>query len=105
MHGTISPQRKQEIDAAFLAAAAAPGHRLKVNVVSVGWGMLKTIKKNTFDVVAGLVIIALVFYLAVITYIMPVPENVLIRINEIATDVIDVLVACVTWLISFLPMI
>ena len=68
-----------------------------------GWGMLKTIKKNTFDAVAGLMIIAAVFYLAAITHIMPMPENALNRINEIATDVMDVLVACGTWLISFLP--
>jgi len=65
--------------------------------------MLKTIKKNTFDAVASLMIIAAVFYLAAITHIMPVPEIALNRINEIATDVMDVLVACGTWLISFLP--
>jgi hypothetical protein len=43
------------------------------------------------------------FYLAAITHIMPVPEIALNRINEIATDVMDVLIACGTWLISFLP--
>jgi hypothetical protein len=65
--------------------------------------MLKTIKKNTFDVVVGFMIIAAVFYLAAITHIMPVPENALNRINEIATDVMDVVVVCVAWLSSFLP--
>jgi hypothetical protein len=56
-----------------------------------------------FDAVAGLMIIAVVFYLAAILHIMPVPENALNRIGEIATDVMGVLVACGTWLISFLP--
>lgn len=65
--------------------------------------MLKTISQHMFDAVAGLMIIAVVFYLAAILHIMPVPENALNRINEIATDVMDVLVACGTWLISFLP--
>jgi hypothetical protein len=65
--------------------------------------MLKTISQHMFDAVAGLMIIAVVFYLAAILHIMPVPENALNRIGEIATDVMDVLVACGTWLISFLP--
>jgi hypothetical protein len=65
--------------------------------------MLTTIKKNTFDVVVGLMIIAIVFYLAAITHIVPVPENALNHINEIATAVMDVLVVCGSWLISFLP--
>ena len=39
--------------------------------------MLKTITKNVFDVVAGLTMIAAVFYLAAITHIVPVPENTL----------------------------
>jgi len=65
--------------------------------------MLKTISQHMFDAVAGLMIIAVVFYLAAILHIMPVPENALNRIGEIATGVMDVLVACGTWLISFLP--
>jgi hypothetical protein len=65
--------------------------------------MLTTIRKNMFDVVAGLTIIAVVFYLAAITHMMPVPQSALNRINEIATGVMDVLVACGARLISFLP--
>ena len=60
--------------------------------------MVKIITKNMFDAAAGLTIIAVVFYLAAILHIMPVPENALNRINEIATDVMGVLI----WLISFL---
>jgi hypothetical protein len=62
--------------------------------------MLTTIRKNTFDVVVGLMIIAAVFYLAAVTHIVPVPENALNRIDEIATVVMAVLVACVAWLIK-----
>ena len=65
--------------------------------------MLTTIRKNTFDVVVGLMIIAAVFYLAAVTHIVPVPENALNRIDEIATVVMAVLVACGSWLISVLP--
>ncbi len=65
--------------------------------------MLRTIKKNTFDVVAGFVIIAVVVYLAAITYIMPLPENAMKRLNEFSLNVMDVLLACVVWLTSFLP--
>ena len=68
-----------------------------------GWAMLKTISKNMFDVVAGLTIIAVVFYLAVITYIVPLPENALKRLEEVSLGIMDVLVACVAWLVSFLP--
>jgi len=68
-----------------------------------GWAMLKTITKNMFDVVAGLTIIAVVFYLAVITYILPLPENALKRLEEVSLGIMDVLLACVTWLASFLP--
>ena len=71
--------------------------------LTAGVGDAENHQKNTFDAVAGLMIIAAVFYLAAITHIMPVPEIALNRINEIATDVMDVLVACGTWLISFLP--
>ena len=61
--------------------------------------MLKTIKKNTFDVVVGFMIIAAVFYLAVITHIMPVPENALERLGKFSTNAMDVLVACFAWLL------
>jgi len=65
--------------------------------------MLKTITKNVFDVVAGLTMIAAVFYLAAITHIVPVPENTLKRLGEISVNIMDVLVACVSWLANFLP--
>jgi hypothetical protein len=61
--------------------------------------MLKTITKNMFDGVAGLMIIAAVFYLAVITHIMPVPENALERLGKFSTNAMDVLVACFAWLL------
>jgi len=41
-----------------------------------------------------------VFYLAAITHIMPLPENVLSRIGELSLAVMGVLLVCVTWLIS-----
>ena len=62
--------------------------------------MLKTITKNIFDVFAGFMMIAVVFYLAAITHIMPLPENVLSRIGEVSLTVMGVLLVCVTWLIS-----
>jgi hypothetical protein len=65
--------------------------------------MFKTITKNMFDTVAGLTIIAAVFYIAVITHIMPLPENASKRLGEISLDVMDVLFACGAWLSSFLP--
>ena len=61
--------------------------------------MLKTITKNMFDGVTGLMIIAAVFYLAVITHIMPVPENALERLGKFSTNAMDVLVACFAWLL------
>ena len=61
--------------------------------------MLTTIRKNTFDVVVGLMIIAAVFYLAVITHIMPVPENALERLGKFSTNAMEVLVACFAWLL------
>ena len=64
--------------------------------------MLKTINQNMFDVVAGLMIIVTVFYLAVITHIVPLPENALTRIAEISLKIMGVLIACGAWLISFL---
>ncbi len=39
--------------------------------------MLKTITRNMFNVVAGVTIIAAVFYLAAITHILPLPESAL----------------------------
>jgi hypothetical protein len=65
--------------------------------------MLKAISKHIFDVVAGFVIVFVVFYLAATTYIMPLPENVLKRLDEFSLSIMDVLVACGAWLISFLP--
>lgn len=65
--------------------------------------MLKTIKKNMFDLVMSVMIIATVFYLAAITQIMPLPENALTRINEFAANTMNVLIVCGAWLISFLP--
>ncbi len=46
-------------------------------------GWLKTITGNMFNLVAGLTIIAAVFYLAAITHILPLPESALTRLNEI----------------------
>jgi len=62
--------------------------------------MLKTITKNIFDGFAGFMIIAVVFYLAAITHIMPLPESVLSRVSEFALAFMNVLVTCVAWLIS-----
>ena len=63
---------------------------------------MKTISQNMFDVVVGFVVIATVFYLAVITRIVPLSENALTRITEISLKIMDVLVACGAWLISLL---
>jgi hypothetical protein len=65
--------------------------------------MLRTITKNMFDTVAGLTIIAAVFYLAAITHLMPLPENALKRLGEVALDIMGILFACGAWLASFLP--
>jgi hypothetical protein len=65
--------------------------------------MLRTTTKNMFDAVAGLMIIAAVFYLSAITHIVPLPENVLKRLGEVSFDIMDVLFACGAWLASFLP--
>jgi len=62
--------------------------------------MLKTITKNIFDVFAGFMMIAVVFYLAAITHIMPLPESVLSRVSEFALRFTNVLVTCIAWLIS-----
>ena len=62
--------------------------------------MLKTITKNIFDVLAGFMMIAVVFYLAAITHIMPLPESVLSRVSEFALRFTNVLVTCIAWLIS-----
>ena len=61
---------------------------------------MKTISKAGFDAVAALTMIVTVFYLAAITHIMPLPENVLSRIGEVSLTVMGVLLVCVTWLIS-----
>jgi hypothetical protein len=65
--------------------------------------MLKAVNKHIFDVVAGFAIVFAVFYLAAITHIMPLPENALTRLNEFSSSVMDILIAYVAWLISFLP--
>jgi len=62
--------------------------------------MLKTITKNIFDGFAGFMMIAVVFYLAAITHIMPLPESVLSRVSEFALAFMNVLVTCAAWLIS-----
>jgi hypothetical protein len=64
-----------------------------------GWVMLKTISKAGFDVVAVLTMIVTVFYLAAITHIMPLPANVLSRINEFSLKAMDVLLPCGAWVI------
>ena len=65
--------------------------------------MLKTVSNSIFDVVASLTMIVVVFYLAAITHIMPLPESVLSRVSEFASGFMNVLVTCAAWLISFLP--
>ena len=65
--------------------------------------MLRTIRENMFNAAAGLTIIAAVFYLAAITHIVPLPGSALQRLGEFSTNLMDVLVACVAWLTSFLP--
>jgi hypothetical protein len=62
--------------------------------------MLKTISKTGVDVILCLTMVVIVFYLAAITHIMPLPENVLRRISEVSLFVMDVLLVSVTWLIS-----
>ena len=49
--------------------------------------MLRTITENMFDAVAGLTIIAAVFYLSAITHIVPLPENALKRRGEVSLDI------------------
>jgi hypothetical protein len=61
--------------------------------------VLKTITKNMFDVVAGVTIIAAVFYLAAITHILPLPESALTRLSGFSSNVMDVLFACGSWVI------
>ena len=62
--------------------------------------MLKTISKTGVDVILCLTMVVTVFYLAAITHIMPLPENVLSRISEVSLVVWDVLLVGVVWLIS-----
>jgi hypothetical protein len=61
--------------------------------------VLKTITKNMFDVVAGITMIAAVFYLAAITQVLPLPESALTRLNGFSSNVMDVLLACGSWVI------
>ena len=60
---------------------------------------MKTITRNIFDVFAGFMMIAVVFYLAAITHIMPLPENALSRLTEFSLKAMDVLLACSAWVI------
>ena len=64
--------------------------------------MLKTITKNMFDIIAVLIIIVSVFYLAAITHIMPLSESALTRLNGFASNVMDVLFASDSWVIRHL---
>jgi len=61
--------------------------------------VLKTITKNMFDVVTGVTIIAVVFYLAAITHMLPLPESALTRLSGFSSNVMDVLFACGSWVI------
>ena len=61
---------------------------------------MKTISKTGVDVILCLTMVVTVFYLAAITHIMPLPENVLSRISEVSLAIMDVLLVFVTWLIS-----
>jgi hypothetical protein len=61
--------------------------------------VLKTITKNMFDVVAGITMIAAVFYLAAITHMLPLPESAVTRLSEFSLNVMDVLFACGSWVI------
>ena len=61
--------------------------------------VLRTITKNMFDVVAGIMIIAAIFYLAAITHILPLPESALTRLSGFSSNVMDVLFACGSWVI------
>jgi len=61
--------------------------------------VLKTITKNMFDVVAGVTIIAAVFYLAAITHILLLPESALTRLSGFSSNVMGVLFACGSWVI------
>ena len=60
--------------------------------------VLKTITKNMFDVVAGVTIIAAVFYLAAITHVLPLPEA-LTRLSGFSLNVMDVLFVLGSWVI------
>ena len=64
-----------------------------------GLVMLKTITKNMFDVVMGLMLFGSVFYLAVVTHIIPLPESAFERLAKFSVNVRDVLVACFAWLL------
>ena len=63
--------------------------------------MLKTITNNMFDIIASLIIIVAVFYLAAITHILPLPESALTRLNGFSSNVMEVLFACGSRVIRF----
>jgi hypothetical protein len=56
--------------------------------------MLKTITKNMFDITAAVMMIAVVFYLAAVTHIMPLPDSALRRLSNASLDVMNVIFAC-----------
>ena len=64
--------------------------------------VLKTITKNMFDIIAALIIIVVVFYLAAITHILPLSETALTRLNGFASNVMDVLFAGGSWVLRHL---
>ena len=61
--------------------------------------MLEALIKNMFDIIASLTIIVVVFYLAAITHILPLPESALTRLSGFSLNVMDVLFACGSWVI------
>ena len=62
--------------------------------------MLKIVTKNMFDAVAGLTMIAVVFYLAAITHVIPLPDSALTRLSGFSLKAMDVLFFCGSWVIS-----
>ena len=66
----------------------------------MGVAMLKIVTKNMFDAVAGLTMIAAVFYLAAITHVIPLPDSALTRLSGFSLKAMDVLIFCGSWVIS-----
>jgi hypothetical protein len=61
--------------------------------------MFEALIKNMFNIIASLTMIVVVFYLAAITHILPLPESALTRLSEFSLNVMDVLFACGSWVI------